>query len=151
MNIRINRLHFYDYEACFIAYSSRIMKLRQHVMSKERFVAKPVFILSIIDGIDCGEFTNNMFHLNDWLEAHYDTLMQQYMCHSAFETTAINKPFWHLESDGFWHLYYLGEQKSKGQTPSKRWLKDNVRYAYFDDDLKGKFEGGARLGRSPSS
>lgn len=90
--------------------------------------------------------------LNDWLEKRYEMLMRKYTRHSIFPNiTEINNPFWHLESDGFWHLNYQGERLSKGKTPSKAWLKDNVRYAYFDDDLKGKFEGGARLGRSPSS
>lgn len=92
-------------------------------------------------------FCNNRFVLNDWLEKRYEMLMRKYTRHSIFPNiTEINNPFWHLESDGFWHLNYQGERLSKGKTPSKAWLKDNVRYAYFDDDLKGKFEGRARLG-----
>lgn len=47
----------------------------------------------------------------------------------------IDKPFWHLESDGFWHLNYQGERLGKSRTPSKAWLKDNVEFAYFDESL----------------
>lgn len=47
----------------------------------------------------------------------------------------INNPFWHLESDGFWHLHYPGLELSKTSTPSTKWLKENVRYASLDDDL----------------
>ena len=55
---------------------------------------------------------------------------------SQFEdTTGIEKPFWHLETDGFWHLNYQGERLSKGKTQSKAWLKENVNYAYFDEPL----------------
>lgn len=48
--------------------------------------------------------------------------------------TDISNPFWHLQSDGFWHLR-LTERPQEGVTPSKRWLKEKVSYAYFDDDL----------------
>ena len=48
--------------------------------------------------------------------------------------TDISNPFWHLQSDGFWHLQYE-EELQECTTPSKRWLKDKVSCAYFDDDL----------------
>ena len=79
---------------------------------------------------------NNQFVINDWLEEHYNMLMQKFTKNSQFDgTTGIEKPFWHLESDGFWHLNYEGERLSKGRTPSKAWLKENVEYAYFDEAL----------------
>ena len=48
--------------------------------------------------------------------------------------TDISNPFWHLQSDGFWHLQ-LAERPQESVTPSKRWLKEKVSYAYFDEDL----------------
>ena len=63
-------------------------------------------------------------------------LMSQYAKLSQFDDlTGIEKPFWHLESDDFWHLQYPGESLSKSRTPSKAWIKENVSFAYFDDDL----------------
>ena len=63
-------------------------------------------------------------------------LISQYAKASQFDDkTTIDKPFGHLESDGFWHLNYEGERLSKGRTPSKAWLKENVEYAYFDEAL----------------
>ena len=32
-------------------------------------------------------------------------------------------------------MNYQGECLSKGHTPSKAWLKDNVEFAYFDESL----------------
>ncbi len=129
-------LQFYNYEASYFHYTRCIMNIRQAKKFGEVIVAKPVLILALIDGVDSGEFTNNVFQLNEWLEKRYETLMLQYTKHSIFpDITAINNPFWHLESDGFWHLHYLGEELSKTHTPSKKWLKENVRYASFDDDL----------------
>ena len=63
-------------------------------------------------------------------------LMSKYAKPSQFDDiTGIEKPFWHLESDGFWHLNYQGKRNSKSHTPSKAWLKDNITYAYFDESL----------------
>ena len=63
-------------------------------------------------------------------------LMRKFTKNSQFDgTTGIEKPFWHLESDEFWHLNYQGERLSKSRTPSKAWLKENVEFAYFDESL----------------
>ena len=65
--------------------------------------------------------------INDWHEERYKKLMTQFTKNSQSDgTTGIEKPFWHLESDGFWHLNYEGERLSKSRTPSKAWLKDNA-------------------------
>lgn len=128
-------LTLYFYEKCYANYTRRIMNIRQAKIRGEVIVAKPVLMLAIIDGISSGLFSNNEFHLTEWLEARYVMLMQQYMKGSQFDKpTDISNPFWHLQSDGFWHLQYEGEPQ-ECTTPSKRWLIDKVSYAYFDDDL----------------
>ena len=128
-------LAYYDYSRCFAYYTERIMSIRQAKIQGEVIVAKPVLLLALIDGVDSGVFTNNRFVLNEWLEEHYMKLMHQYTRQSQFDKpTDINNPFWHLSTDGFWHL----QLKTKGEmrtTPSKAWLKENVSYASFDDDL----------------
>lgn len=128
-------LRFYNYEQCYAHYTKRIMSIRQAKIHGEVIVAKPVLLLALIDGIEAGETTDNRFTLNEWLEQRYLALMKQYTHHSQFPNPAdISNPFWHLQSDGFWHLHHKTEV-AEGSTPSKRWLKDNVEYASFDDDL----------------
>lgn len=125
----------YFYEQCYASYTKRIMNIRQAKIRGEVIVAKPVLLLAIIDGIGSEMFCNNEFRLTDWLEARYVLLMQQFMNSSQFDKpTDISNPFWHLQSDGFWHLQYE-EGPQDGATPSKRWLKEKVSFAYFDDDL----------------
>lgn len=120
----------------FVFFTKRILNIRQAKVHGETIVAKPVLMVAIIDGIEANVFANNQFVINDWLEKHYNTLMSQFVKGSQFDaTTGIEKPFWHLESDGFWHLNYQGERLSKGRTPSKAWLKESVDYAYFDEAL----------------
>ena len=129
-------IQFFSYEQCYKHYTKRIMNIRQAKIHGETIVAKPVLMVALIDAIDNNVFTNNRFVINDWLEVRYNTLMLQYAKDSQFEDKAgIEKPFWHLESDGFWHLNYPGELLSKGKTPSKAWLKENVESAYFDESL----------------
>ena len=128
-------LTLYFYEKCYANYTKRIMNIRQAKVRGEVIVAKPVLLLAIIDGISSEVFCDNEFCLTEWLESRYVMLMQQYMKGSQFDRpTDISNPFWHLQSDGFWHLKYE-EEPQDGATPSKRWLKEKVTYAYFDDDL----------------
>lgn len=129
-------IHFFNYEQCYSYYSKRIMTIRQAKIHGETIVAKPVLILAIIDAIDNNIFVNNQYIINDWLEKRYKTLMLQFANKSQFDDiTGIEKPFWHLESDGFWHLNYPDERLDKRRTPSKAWLKENIKFAYFDDPL----------------
>ncbi len=128
-------LQYSDYSCCFAHYMDRIINLRQAKIRGEVIVAKPVLMLALIDGVDSGVFTNNRFVLNEWLEARYLKLMLEYTRHSKFaKPSDISNPFWHLSTDGFWHLQ-LRTKEEITTTPSKAWLKENVIYANFDDDL----------------
>ena len=128
-------LHFYNYEQCYAHYTKRIMSIRQAKIHGEVIVAKPVLLLALIDGVDGGVFTTNQFTLNDWLEEKYLALMKQYTRSSQFDKPAdISNPFWHLQGDGFWHLIHK-TAVAEGLTPTKKWLKENVTYGHFDDDL----------------
>ena len=128
-------LLFFDYEQCFAYFAKHIMKIRQAKIRGEVIVAKPVLLLALIDGISENVFTDNEFALNDWLESRYLMLMKKYTSSSQFSNvTGIENPFWHLTSDGFWNLQYRRFPKSDA-SPSKRWLKDNVEFASFDESL----------------
>ena len=131
----ISILSYYDYSRCFTNYTERIMSIRQAKIQGEVIVAKPVLMLALIDGIEEGVFIANSFTLNEWLEVRYLKLMLQYTSKSQFDKpTEINNPFWHLSTDGFWHLQ-LKKEAGKRITPSKAWLKENVSKASLDDEL----------------
>lgn len=111
------------------------MTIRQAKIRGEVIVAKPVLMLALIDGIDEGVFDSNHFALNEWLEEHYLALMFEYSRNSQFNKPAdIANPYWHLATDGFWHLQ-LKTNAENGITPSRAWLKENVKCASFDNDL----------------
>ena len=128
-------IQFFDYEQCFAFYAKRIMNIRQAKIRGEVIMAKPVLLLALIDGIRENVFVDNEFELSEWLESRYVMLMRKYTRSSQFSNvTGIENPFWHLATDGFWTLQYRMEPPN-GNSPSKRWLKDNVEYAYFDESL----------------
>ena len=128
-------LKYFNYSQCYTHYTERIMNIRQAKIRGEIILAKPVLMLALIDSIEYNVFTNNCFVLNEWLEERYLSLMLKYTRHSQFEKPAdISNPFWHLATDGFWHLQ-LKTKAKQGVSPSKVWLKENVRQACFDDDL----------------
>ena len=127
--------HFFEYEQCYEFYKQRIETIRQQIIQGEIIVAKPALIVALIDGIDNNIFTINQFVVNDWLEERYKRIICQYTKDSQYNNTGIEKPFWHLESDGFWHLIYQGDRLNKSRTPSRAWLKTNVQYAYFEESL----------------
>ena len=130
-----NVYRFFDYNQCLAFYTKRIMNIRQAKIRGEVIVAKPVLLLAIIDGIEAGAILANEIMLTEWIESHYVMLMHMYMRNSQFDKpTDISNPFWHLQSDGFWHLQFM-EEPQKGTTPSKRWLRENISFAYLDDDL----------------
>jgi putative restriction endonuclease len=136
-NRKVHRedLWLYYYEKCFTHYTKRIMNIKQAKIRGEVIVAKPVLLLAIIDGISNDLFRGNEIQLTEWLESRYVMLMQQYMKSSQFDKpTDISNPFWHLQSDGFWHLKFA-ERPKDGVTPSKHWLKEKVIFAYFDESL----------------
>lgn len=127
---------FFDYDKCYNHYVKCVDSIRQKHSFGHINVAKPVLLIAIIDAIEENVFSHNHFSINDWLEKRYKLLMSLYSKDSLFrDKTSIDKPFWHLETDGFWHLNYQGVRLNKGCTPSKAWLKDNVEFAYFDESL----------------
>ena len=129
-------IQFFSYEQCYQHYTKRIINIRQAKIQGETIVAKPVLLLTLIDGVEEGIFMDNRITLNDWLIERYGILMRKYTRDSIFDGFAsINNPFWHLETDGFWHLCFQGERFKKEQTPSTKWLKENVAFASFDEAL----------------
>ena len=128
-------LQFFDYEQCFAYYTKRIMNIRQAKIKGEVIVAKPVLLLALIDGISDNIFIDNEFELTEWLESRYMKLMREYTRSSQFsKITGIENPFWHLATDGFGNLQYRHAPQTDA-SPSKRWLKENVEFAYFDEAL----------------
>lgn len=93
-----------------------------------KILAKPIFIIVLIEAIEKGIVTNNRFF--------YITLVDLYkqVYHLYIETniTPMHKPFYHLQNDGFWHIQY---QNLPIYIDSVKAINSHVEYAYLDNAL----------------
>ena len=106
--------------------------------------AKPIYVLSIIDAIAEGVIIGNKIQFgNGELEEIY---RRNYTCcqndgDSLFRAnnniTPFNMPFFHLNAEPYYHIKWLGDivPPKQAQSPSNKYLKENVDFAYLDDEL----------------
>lgn len=122
-----------NYEDVYEKYTHKILKMHQAKVKGRVIVAKPILLLSVINGVDEGVIKYNRIILGDWLVYRYNTLMSTY--NNGTSATEISMPFWYLKNDGFWHLHFIEDPKEKVYTPSMKWLNDNVKFASLDNEL----------------
>ena len=93
--------------------------------------AKPILIVALFDSIEKGLFIDNKILFDSKLENLYKE------CYSLYEpekkATPFYKPFFHLQSDGYWHLLWNNDVEFRN--PSTKYLRENVKYASFDNAL----------------
>lgn len=97
---------------------------------------KPLMLLSVIDGIAEGSFTENVIRLGpdlcDLFNGYWDLAMP------AGQSANIAMPFYYLQSEGFWHLIpYDGssDRVSRIRKPSVSKLHRHVEGARLDEEL----------------
>lgn len=91
---------------------------------------KPLLLLAVIDLIEQGKVLNNQIAPStEFVEAFlkYWNLIRS-------ERPRIFLPFYHLSSEGFWHLH-AKPNKTVHAFRSMSQIAENVAYASFDDDL----------------
>lgn len=125
-------LDFYKYDECFRFYKERITLLNQNKLNGKINIAKPSLLLTVIELIDQRWIRNNRIVLTSEIEKLYIDLYHQYDPGSV--ATQIYYPFYHLKSEGFWHIRWLEGEKEMN-SPSKKFIDDNIDYVFLDDDL----------------
>lgn len=95
--------------------------------------AKPLFLLAVIDSIP-SIVKNNRFEItNGEFVELYKTQSKLY---NQGAPTPIEKPFYHLQSEDFytlvWNDNFVPDIKN---SPSAKYLRENLAYAKLDDDL----------------
>lgn len=93
--------------------------------------AKPILLIALFDCIEKGLIGNNKILFEDKLQQGYENFYRIYEPERPI--TPFYKPFFHLQTDGYWHLYWNNctERKAK----SAKYLRDNVKYASLDNAL----------------
>ena len=93
--------------------------------------AKPILLVALFNHIEKGLAINNKILFDCELKECYENF------YSLFEPdkqiTPFHKPFYYLQSDGYWHLSWNNDEEPK--ISSAKYLRENVKYAYFDNAL----------------
>ena len=93
--------------------------------------AKPILLVALFDQIEKGLVSNNKILFDSKLKRCYEDY------YSLFEPerqiTPFNKPFFYIQSDGYWHLSW--NRKEEQKLPSAKFLRENVKYASLDNAL----------------
>lgn len=117
-------------EYLYDLYRIAFLSVKQKSTNGVTNAAKPALVIAVIDAIAAGEVKNNQIRFQD-IEARYISTLEKWQP----EKTPLKYPFYHMESDGFWHLKWIGEQSTKRISPSAKFIRENIEYAYFDNAL----------------
>lgn len=109
-------------------YVTELLSVKQAYVKNRHIIAKPILLISTFDAIEQDLLCNNRFE--------YDVLYDQYKSNMDYygEITPMQYPFYFMSSDGFWHLKWKKEPIKK-KSPSAKFVRDNIEYAYFDNAL----------------
>ena len=96
---------------------------------------KPFLLLSVMDLAAQGQINDNLIAPSQELVEIFNGYWRLVM--PPERTTSMAYPFFHLQSDGFWHLEALpGRRVPKtATTPSMAWLRRKFAGARLDEDL----------------
>lgn len=111
----------------FNYYLTLLLSVKTQIVAGKKKVAKPIFILAIIKAISERLLMKNEIKYTDELENIYINLYDEY----GEVLSPMKYPFYHLQSDGFYHI--KGNLPTKSPTPKQ--LKEKIEYAYFDEQL----------------
>ena len=108
-------------------YKTLLLSVKTQIVAGKRKMAKPILLLSIIQAIEKHSLIKNEIQYTDELEKIYVGLFQRY----GEPFSPMKYPFFHLTSDGFYHIQ--GNLTTKSPTPKQ--LKEKIEYAYLDEQL----------------
>lgn len=121
-------------------YLRRFQKLRV-ATSRQHGEApyKPALLLAVLEGIADGSIQGNRIEITPELIAAFKAICADLSASPLFTAANFALPFYHLRSDGFWHLHtWPGLEillTSSNSVRSFRHLRDVVAYAALDADL----------------
>lgn len=118
----------------------KFSRLKMATVAGEKAPHKPVLLLSIIQSIENNEVSENRVCITPDLVARFKDNWYHLVKNEKF-TANFSLPFYHLQSDGFWHLKTLPGKEialtSSRSIKSFSHLKEVVDYGYFDEMLFG--------------
>ena len=124
-------------------YKVRILKTKRGHKNGVFSNAKPIMILAIIEAIDEGLLLGNCIHFpNNELQNLYATIYSRNYTNEGIyranaNKTPFNMPYFHLNAEDFYNIKWEPGviPPRQAESPSGKFLAENVDYAYLDDTL----------------
>ena len=124
-------------------YKARILKTKRGHNNGVYSNAKPILILAIIEAIDEGFLLGNCISFsNNELQKLYATINSRNYANEGIyrahvKKTPFNLPYFHLNAEDFYHIKWKPGviPPRQAESPSGKFLTENVDYAYLDDTL----------------
>lgn len=119
-------------------YIKKFTHLKRATSKGEKAPHKPILLLSVLRLIETGLINDNRIYISPELVAAFKDYWQLLITGVNF-TTNFSLPFYHLRSEGFWHLHtYPGKEillTRSNSIKSFGHLKKAVWFASFDEAL----------------
>jgi len=119
-------------------YIRKFQKLRTAKYKGAEAPHKPILLLAVIKNFDKGNILSNRICITPELVANFKDLWHQLVSNPGF-TENFSLPFYHLKSDGFWHIHtIIGREillTSSFSIRSFSHLKQVVDFVSLEDDL----------------
>lgn len=117
-------------------YKNSILSIHRGVAWGTPSNAKPLFLMAIIRAIGEGLIIGNMFKYEEYLENIYKELCNTYEPNRKM--APFFKPFFHSSRENYYEIKWKDNvllDCKKVHTPSAKFIKENIDYAYLDDAL----------------
>ena len=114
-------------------YKVVLLSIKRSTKNGVSINAKPILLLSFFDLIAQGIVKENKFVFDENLIHTYTEICKQY--EQDKNITPCVYPFYHIRNDGFVNLTFKDSSTKLPHTPSAKYLRENVKYASFDNAL----------------
>ena len=116
-------------------YINCILSIRRGIAFGIPSNAKPLFLLSIIKGIEEHIIMENKYKYDDGLENIYKELCVFYEPNR--KAAPFYKPYYHSASENYYDIKWIGDTIPihKWHTPSPKFIRENIDYTYLDEGL----------------
>ena len=111
-------------------YENMLLSLKRNSKNGIASVAKPVYVLSIFEGIKTNMILDNKLYSKDLIPIYTKICKQEGIDKIPF----FYYPYCYLRSDGFYNFRWKGPQ-IKIISPSAKFIRDHIDYAYLDNAL----------------
>lgn len=103
---------------------------------------KAVLLLTVLDMYEKNILTSNEIVYNESLIQCFQDIWDRALPNESLFHPNAYLPYWHLQSEGFWHIVAVRGKEDVVDTyrkdhikPSEAKIKECVKYAYLDEDL----------------